>query len=113
LAGCLLSVGILLLLPGNRAAAWVGTFGVGLSMASIFPTAISLAERRMRITGTITSVFFVGGSLGGMSIPWLIGQLFETTGPQVTMLAITIAVVLDVLTLALILAHTRSRSKGG
>ena len=33
-------------------------------------------------------VGFVGASLGSMTLPWLIGQLFESVGPQVTMLTI-------------------------
>jgi nitrate/nitrite transporter NarK len=40
----------------------------------------------MTITGRVTGWFFVGASLGGMTLPWLIGQLFESVGPQVTML---------------------------
>jgi fucose permease len=55
-------------------------------MASVFPATLTLAERRMTITGRVTGWFFVGASLGGMTLPWLIGQLFESVGPQVTML---------------------------
>jgi FHS family Na+ dependent glucose MFS transporter 1 len=88
LIGCLISIGIILLWPGAISAVWVGTLGVGLAMASIFPTTISLAESRLAITGQVTSWFFVGASLGGMSVPWLIGQLFESVGPQVAMLII-------------------------
>ena len=83
LIGCLISIGVILLWPGAIAAVWVGTLGAGLAMASIFPTTISLAESRLAITGQVTSWFFVGASLGGMSVPWLIGQLFEPVGPQV------------------------------
>jgi FHS family Na+ dependent glucose MFS transporter 1 len=84
LAGCLVSTGILLLWPGSREVLWVGSLGLGLSMASIFPTAISLAERRVRITGQVTAWFLIGSSVGAMLLPWLIGQLFEPVGPQVT-----------------------------
>lgn len=84
LIGCLISVGLILVWP-SALTAWIGTLGVGLSMASIFPTTISLAERRMTVTGQVTGWFFVGASAGGMIIPWLIGQLFESVGPQVVM----------------------------
>jgi len=57
-------------------------------MASIFPMMLSFAERRMSITGRITGWFFVGASAGGMTLPWLIGQLFESVGPRITMSAI-------------------------
>jgi len=90
---CLISMGLIVLLPGSLPAVWAGTFGLGLGMASIFPTMISWAERRMTLTGQVTSLFFVGSSLGGMSIPWLIGQLFEPVGPRVAMLIITVDLV--------------------
>lgn len=88
LAGCLVSVSAILLWPGSQTAIWLGTLGVGLAMASVFPTTISLAESRMTITGQVTSWFFVGASLGGMIVPWTIGQLFESIGPRVTMTTI-------------------------
>jgi FHS family Na+ dependent glucose MFS transporter 1 len=88
LVGCLASVGVILLWPNSLTALWLGTLGLGLSMASLFPVSLSLAERYMTITGKITSWFLVGGGAGGMSLPWLIGQLFESVGPRVTMLAI-------------------------
>jgi len=85
LLGCLASVGILLLWPGSGTATWLGTLAMGLAMASIFPTCITLAGRRIPITGQVTGWFLVSSSLGGMSLPWLIGQLFEPIGPWITM----------------------------
>jgi FHS family Na+ dependent glucose MFS transporter 1 len=94
LAGGLVSMGILLLWPHSLTAAWLATIGMGLAMASIFPTAISLAERRMTITGRVTGWFFVGISAGSMSVPWLIGQLFESVGPQVMTLIILVDLII-------------------
>ena len=88
LLGCLVSIGIILLWSNSLLAVWMGTLGVGFSMASVFPTTLSLAERRITITGQVTGWFFVGASAGGMSVPWLIGQFFESVGPTVTMLII-------------------------
>jgi MFS transporter, FHS family, Na+ dependent glucose transporter 1 len=85
---CALSVGLILLLPHSAWVTWVGTFGAGFGMSSIFPTMLVLAQDRMHITGQVTSWFFIGASAGGMLLPWLIGQLFEKTGPLVTMIAI-------------------------
>lgn len=85
LAGCLLSVGVILLWPGAAAATWLGTLGLGFFMASIFPAAISLAGRRIPITGQITGWFLVSASVGAMFLPWLIGQLFEPVGPWIAM----------------------------
>jgi fucose permease len=71
-------------------AVWAGTVGVGLSMASIFPLMLALAGRRISITGRITGWLLVGAGAGGMTLPWLIGQLFESVGPRATMPAILI-----------------------
>ena len=111
LAGCLISVGVILLAPGSMFAVWVGTLGAGLAMASIFPTTISLAESRIRITGQITGWFFVGASLGGMTVPWLIGQLFEPIGPRVTMLVILADVIMAVGVFVAMMLSARRASK--
>jgi FHS family Na+ dependent glucose MFS transporter 1 len=91
LTGCLLGLGLILFYPQSLTALWVGSAILGLSMASIFPTMFTLSERRMTLTGAITSWFFVGSSAGGMFFPWLIGQLFEPVGPQVTIMIILVA----------------------
>ncbi len=95
LLGCLVGVATVLLWPRSIAAIWAGTLLTGFSMASVFPTTMSLAERRLTITGQITSFFFAGASLGGMVLPWMIGQLFERTGPQVTMIGILSVLVIE------------------
>jgi fucose permease len=98
--GCLVSLLILLLYPQSLAGAFLGTCGVGLCMASIFPSALALAQGRVRITGQMTGWFFVGASAGGMTLPWLIGQFFESAGPRVTMAILFI----DMLAAASVLA---------
>jgi FHS family Na+ dependent glucose MFS transporter 1 len=90
LVGCLISMGIILLFPSSILAIWIGTLGLGFSMASLFPTMLTFAERRMALSGQITRWFFVGAGLGGMTLPWLIGPLFETLGPLSSMYAILI-----------------------
>lgn len=96
LGGALLSMGILLIGQSSPAALWAGTIGLGLSMSVIFPTTLALAEDTLSLSGKMTSYFFVGASLGGMIVPWLIGQLFESVGPVVTMITILITLLLAV-----------------
>jgi FHS family Na+ dependent glucose MFS transporter 1 len=74
----------ILALPDSARLLWAGTIAAGLAVAPMFATVISLAEGRMPISGRATSWFFVGSSTGGMSIPWVIGQLFETLGTNWT-----------------------------
>ncbi len=94
LIGAVFSIGLPALWPRSNVAVWAGTIGVGLFMASMFPTMVSFAERHLTVTGKVTSWYFVGGSLGGMTLPWLIGQLFESFGPRIMIYGISINLVL-------------------
>jgi MFS transporter, FHS family, Na+ dependent glucose transporter 1 len=94
LLGIILGLLIILFAPNPAVSIWIGTTLVGLSIASVFPTLISFAEHRMALSGKITSYFFVGASLGGMTIPWIIGQLFESIGPRFTMITLLVDVLL-------------------
>jgi fucose permease len=100
-AGCLLSLGLILLFQGSVTLLWIGTILFGISQASIFPTFLTLAEERMHITGTITGLFLVGAGMGGMILPWLIGQAFVQIGPVAMMGMILVNLILDVLMLFL------------
>ncbi len=77
LSGCFLSLLLIFLSPASFTAVAIGTLGIGLSMASIFPTMLTFAGRRMQISGQVMGWFIVGASLGAMFLPWLIGQLFD------------------------------------
>ncbi|MGD8398124.1 MAG: MFS transporter [Anaerolineae bacterium] len=106
LLGCLASAGLILALPASRFALWAGTLGLGASMASIFPTAITLAERRVAITGRITGWFLVGSSIGAMALPWIIGQLFGPAGPRVAVLAVLVTLAVALAVLGVLLAYS-------
>jgi fucose permease len=58
---------------------------MGLSIASVFATGIAFAEQRLSLTGALTGWILVGGGIGGVVFPWLIGQLFERISPHITM----------------------------
>lgn len=103
----LASLGIILAFPASFTLLWVGTIGVGLGMASIFPTVLAVAERHMTITASVSSWFFVGSSLGGMTLPWVVGQLFEPVGPRAVMLAITVSITFAVLLYLAIIRYAR------
>jgi MFS transporter, FHS family, Na+ dependent glucose transporter 1 len=99
LIGCTLSTLIIMLWKDSNLALWIGTFGLGISMASIFPTFLMLAGERMRITGAITGWFLVGSGAGSMLLPWLIGQIFARTGPK----AMTTILLIDIVGMMLFL----------
>jgi FHS family Na+ dependent glucose MFS transporter 1 len=107
--GCLASIGVLFLWPQSRLATWVATIGMGLFMASIFPTAITLAERRIPITGRTTGWFLVGASLGGMTLPMLMGQLFDSVSPQSAMVLLAMYLVAALIALITLLFGSERR----
>jgi FHS family Na+ dependent glucose MFS transporter 1 len=109
LVGCLLSLGTILLWPASDLALWAGSIGLGLFMASIFPTTIAFAERRMPISGRITGFFFVGVGSGAMSVPWLVGQLFEPLGPLALPYTLTAVLLLGVGVLSSLLISSSGR----
>jgi FHS family Na+ dependent glucose MFS transporter 1 len=107
LIGCVLSTIVIMIWKESSLALWIGTFGLGLSMASIFPTIIMLAGERMHITGTITGWFLVGSGAGSMLLPWLIGQIFVVTGPQAMNTVLLIDIALTFLVLFMFTAQKR------
>ena len=115
LVGCLLSVIVCLAWPGSWTAIVAGSIGLGLFMASVFPTIINLAESRMTITGSITAWFLIGSSLGSMSVPWLIGQLFESVGPPTMMviLVVDLAAALAVFVITMLYSARRASPSDG
>jgi len=78
---CLIGVGLIMIWPQTLMVIWLGTGIFGLGVASMFPIGISITGKHLTVSGRITSLLFVGGALGGMFTPWLIGQLFGTYGP--------------------------------
>jgi FHS family Na+ dependent glucose MFS transporter 1 len=98
-AGCILSIGLIILFRESATVLWIGTILFGLSQASIFPTFMTLAEERMHVTGTMAGWFLVGVGLGSMILPWLIGQAFVRVGPGAMMALIFAALLLNVVIL--------------
>lgn len=105
LVGCLVSILLIAIWPESVLAIWLGTIGLGLFMASFFPTTVTLAGQRMQITGQVSGWFFVGAGAGGMFLPWLIGQLFEVVGAEITisLILVNILVAFGVLAVFLLL----------
>ncbi len=105
--GCFASLGLILLRGDSALLLWIGTIGLGISMASIFPTIMMLASESLRITGTVTGWFLVGSGAGGMFLPWLIGQAFTSSGPQMMMILVIVDMALNFLVLLFFIASRR------
>jgi len=69
LAGSLASFALILLFPNSISALITGVCGLGLFMASVFPTLLSFANKEFDLTGQMTGGFITGASFGAMSVP--------------------------------------------
>jgi FHS family Na+ dependent glucose MFS transporter 1 len=107
LVGCLSSVSLVLIFPDSQLALWLGTIGAGAFMASVFPSTLLLAQERLTVSGTLTGWFLVGGGLGGMILPWLIGLTFTGVSASALPAFVMGAILLDLL---LILFFNRKTS---
>jgi FHS family Na+ dependent glucose MFS transporter 1 len=83
LFGSLLSLAMILIWPDHLVPVWIGTLGFGFTMGPILPAVITMASNTIQMSGTITGMFYMGSSLGAMSLPWIIGQLISHLGPAV------------------------------
>lgn len=106
----LVGIAVIFLFPVSQVALWLGTILFGLGIASAFPTMLTFAGRHMTITGSATGWFFVGASIGSMSMPWLIGQLFETVSPASVLWVIGSALVMAMVVFGLILVYVKRKA---
>lgn len=108
----LISVALILIWPTSSIVLWIGVCGTGLAIASMFPITLTWAGRHMPINGRVTSIFFIGASLGAMFFPWFIGQFFERSGPMVTMITIFGCLVLNLVIFVLLMIYSERRHPG-
>lgn len=107
--GALISLVAMLLWPGSLAAVIVTCAGLGFALASIYPTTMSFSGQIMTLSGQVTGLFSIGTSLLSMLIPWIIGQFFESIGPQ----SMTIVLIIDMLLALAALAILAQRTRPG
>ena len=94
--GCLLSAVAILTWPSSVTVLWVAACTMGLSMASVFPTMLAFAERRMHLSGKLMGYLFSASSGGSMLLPFLVGQYFMSIGPQILFYVIVVSLSIDV-----------------
>ncbi len=80
LLGCIGSVAILIWIPGNTTL-WGAIMLFGTVFGPLFPTMLGYVEQRVPVTGSMNSIYFIGGATGAMIYPWVAGQLFVNVAP--------------------------------
>ena len=94
---------MILIWPINPVMVWIASIGLGFAVSSVFPTLLALAETRMKVTGAITGLFFLGTSLAGTVVPMVLGQIFEYVGSYQAMLALFIGACLGLAVLLVVI----------
>lgn len=102
-----LSVGFLLL-PKTHLSVWGITILIGLSMAPIYPLGFTLLQLRYRLTSTATGFVLLGDSLGGMILPWLVGQFVQKNSTAMP-LSLLVSFGINLLVLLALLGLTTSQ----
>jgi fucose permease len=75
-----LLLGIMILADGAPGAVWITTVLIGFALAPQFATMIAYAEEHIALSGRSTSWFVSGAGMGGLTLPFLIGQMLDRSG---------------------------------
>jgi MFS family permease len=82
-----------------------GIFCMGLSIASISPTTLSMVEQMVAISGRLTGILWACGSLGAIVLPWLVGYLLSNYGTSSMILALLINVSIGLIVFVCLLVY--------
>ena len=93
----------ILYLSESIAMLGAGAMVTGLSFAAIYPTTLAMAaDRYQRNAGTIFSLLFAVGLIGGMLFPWALGHISQRAGVRAGMVLPLIgAVMITILTVVI------------
>jgi fucose permease len=65
---------------GRGAPVWGATVLLALGLSPQFASMLAFANEHLPLTGSATSWFLGAAAIGGLTVPWLIGQLFSASG---------------------------------
>lgn len=103
-------MGMLFVFAGSTGILWVAALGAGFCMAPVYPSGFTLAVQGFKLTARASSVILLGDNLGGMILPWLVGQVLEAAGPRAMVYLVLGSLICDLLAFVGLL---RARSKAG
>jgi MFS transporter, FHS family, Na+ dependent glucose transporter 1 len=80
---------------------WVVTFLFAVSIAPQYASMMAFAEQHLALSGRNTSAIVGSSGIGGLFMPWLLGQLFDARGPQsLPVVMVVLAVLTSLVALA-------------
>ena len=86
-------LGIMIIAKGSPSAVWLTTVFIGFAVAPQFATMIAYAEEHTSLSGRSTSWFVSGAGIGGLALPFLIGQLLDRSGSAAMPVAVFFAAI--------------------
>ena len=66
----------------NALAIWIGSAVLGMSYASIFPTAMTWMSENAKATGKATAVLITAGTVGDITLPAVMGVMVAQVSPD-------------------------------
>ena len=66
----------------NALAIWIGSAVLGMSYASIFPTAMTWMSENAKATGKATAVLVTAGTVGDITLPAVVGVMVAKVSPD-------------------------------
>ncbi|HEY7353202.1 MAG TPA: MFS transporter [Terriglobales bacterium] len=106
MAGC-----AMLLWTQSLGLLFAGTALIGLSYGPIFPTTLAIAgDRYSKQAGTVFGLLFSIALIGGMLLPWSVGQVSQHLSVRAGMIVPSLGAVAIVLLSAKVFLHDRNAS---
>ncbi|MEY4338329.1 MAG: hypothetical protein RLZ14_179 [Actinomycetota bacterium] len=99
-AAMLMSVAAALLFAAFRGPGpmlWVVTFLFAVSIAPQYASMMAFAELHLALSGRNTAMLVGASGIGGLFMPWLLGQLFDRRGPGSLPIVMVVLAVLTAL----------------
>ena len=79
LLGCIVAVVVVMLFQSSFTALWLGTVIYGISVGSVYASAINYTERLVGVSGRLLSYLTFFAALGDALVPLSIGVVFDTS----------------------------------
>ena len=102
LTGSLIASIIMVAFPHNATAIWLASAILGMSYASIYPTAITWMSENVDTTGLAASILVSGGIVGDIVIPAAVGGLISKVSPDALFYATFVGVIISASLVALL-----------
>ncbi len=86
---------------------WTMVILLAVSLSILLPATFGIAEKYMSMQGKVIGRFMVAAGLGGMVLPWCVGQTFSTWGPKALPMISFANLLVALLVFCLLVRHLR------